>query len=50
VSFFPLVSHLSRWLVGCQSTRHMTNSSKSQLITVNPSHDELVTRSSHHIV
>ena len=34
-------------IMGCQSTRHMTNSSKSQLVTVNSSHDQLVTGNLH---
>jgi len=32
---------------GCQSTRHMTNSSPSQIVTVE-SHLQLVTRSTHY--
>ena len=33
---------------GCQSTRHMTNSSHNQLVTVNSSHCKLVTQSTRH--
>jgi len=35
---------------GNQSTRHMTNLSHGQLVTVISSHDQLITRSCRHIV
>jgi len=43
--FCVAASQLVTW-----PTRHMVNSSKSQLVTVNSLHDQLVTRSSRHIV
>jgi len=40
----PTGKKISKWLQGCQSTRHI-NLSHGQLVTVKPSHRQLVTRS-----